>query len=125
MLIALGMVAGLSSIVAAGPAHAQECLPADDGRNPCPVALVRPASPPLSAMALVGRDIFFDRALSGSGRLSCASCHVPYHDYAPAGSTAFMAGGCMLFRQGCRIVPSLKYLDRQPAFMIVPFYAES
>ncbi|MBO1324286.1 cytochrome-c peroxidase [Acetobacter sp. TBRC 12305] len=76
-------------------------------------------------MAQVGRDIFFDQALSGSGHLSCASCHVPQNDYAPAGTTGFMPGGRRLERQGSRNVPSLMYLERQPPFSIGPDNAES
>jgi len=32
-----------------------------DGGNPQPVQLVRPAAAPLSAMAQLGREVFFDR----------------------------------------------------------------
>jgi cytochrome c peroxidase len=96
-----------------------------DGSNPHPVRLVRPGAAPLSAMAQLGRYVFFDRTLSSSGRLSCASCHSPQHAYGPPNDLPVMAGGATLARQGVRAVPSLMYLERQPNFSIGPDDAES
>jgi cytochrome c peroxidase len=90
------------------------------GENPAPVRLVRPAAAPLSAMAQLGRLVFFDPSLSSSDRLSCASCHDPKHFYGPAGDQPAMDGGPSLSRQGVRAVPSLMYLERQPNFSIGP-----
>ncbi|HVC61758.1 MAG TPA: cytochrome c peroxidase [Acetobacteraceae bacterium] len=90
------------------------------GENPFPVRLVRPPVAPLSAMAQLGRRLFFDPSLSSSGRLACASCHSPAHAYGPPGAQAAMAGGPMLSRQGQRAVPSLMYLERQPNFSVGP-----
>jgi cytochrome c peroxidase len=90
------------------------------GENPRPVHLTRPPNLPLSALALLGRKIFFDPTLSSSGRLSCASCHDPNHAYAPANATDIQFGGPALTRQGVRAVPSLTYLERQPNFAIGP-----
>ncbi len=90
------------------------------GENPYPVRLVRPPAAPLSAMAQLGRLIFFDPALSSSGRLACASCHSHDHAYGPPGAAPAMTGGPLLSRQGARAVPSLMYLDRQPNFSIGP-----
>ncbi|ACI50513.1 Di-heme cytochrome c peroxidase [Gluconacetobacter diazotrophicus PA1 5] len=109
---------------AGGPAPAA-CQPLSDGRNPCPVALRRPPAAPLSAMALAGRDIFHDPALSGSGRLSCASCHDRARHYGPAGAAMVARGGVDLSRDGLRAVPTLAYLERRPAFSIGPDNAES
>lgn len=71
-------------------------------------------------MALLGRAIFFDRSLSSSGKLACASCHNPAHEYAPASDEPAMRGGQDLARQGVRAVPSLMYLERQPGFSVGP-----
>jgi cytochrome c peroxidase len=90
------------------------------GENPYPVRLVRPPAAPLSAMAQLGRLVFFDPALSSSGRLACATCHSPDHAYGPPGAAPAMNGGPLLSRQGARAVPSLMYLDRQPNFSIGP-----
>jgi cytochrome c peroxidase len=90
------------------------------GENPAPVALVLPQPQPLSAMALLGRQIFFDPRLSASGRLSCASCHSPANHFGPAGDAPVMLGGPNLASQGARAVPSLEYLATQPNFSIGP-----
>jgi cytochrome c peroxidase len=49
------------------------------GANPHPVQLVLPPSAPLSAVATLGKQIFYDTSLSASGKQSCASCHSPEH----------------------------------------------
>ncbi len=76
-------------------------------------------------MAQLGRRVFFDRSLSSSGRLSCADCHSPQHAYGPPSGESVMNGGPTLARQGLRAVPSLMYLERQPAFSIGPDNPES
>jgi cytochrome c peroxidase len=90
------------------------------GENPHPVRLVRPPVAPLSAMAELGRLLFFDTSLSSSGQLSCATCHSPSRAYGPPGDLPAMNGGPRLSRQGVRAVPSLMYLERQPSFSIGP-----
>lgn len=90
------------------------------GQNPNPVQMVRPRVAPLSAMAQLGRQIFYDADLSSSGRLSCASCHSPQHAYGPPNDGPVMLGGPDLATQGARAVPSLAYLERQPPFSIGP-----
>jgi cytochrome c peroxidase len=90
------------------------------GENPNPVHLARPKVQPLSFMAKLGRDIFFDTALSSSGKLACASCHSPDHAYGPPTDAPVMLGGPDLKLQGMRAVPSLTYLDKQPDFSIGP-----
>jgi cytochrome c peroxidase len=90
------------------------------GENPHPIHLVRPPVAPLSAMAQLGRHIFYDASLSSSGKLACASCHSPQHAYGPPNDGPVMLGGPKLTRQGARAVPSLTYLERQPSFSIGP-----
>ncbi|HEX4260177.1 MAG TPA: cytochrome c peroxidase [Acetobacteraceae bacterium] len=90
------------------------------GENPWPVHLRRPPAGPLSAMAELGQDIFFDASLSRSGKLSCAACHQPAHAYGPPGDAPAMMGGPAMARQGVRAVPSLMYLERHPAFSVGP-----
>jgi cytochrome c peroxidase len=90
------------------------------GENPSPVTLDIPPAQPLSAMALLGQQIFNDRSLSSSGQLSCASCHNPQNFYGPPGKLPAMFGGPALASQGVRAVPSLMYLDHQPNFSIGP-----
>jgi cytochrome c peroxidase len=90
------------------------------GENPAPVQLVRPAIAPLSAMAQLGKAMFFDPSLSFSGRVSCASCHEPNHYYGPPDGQPVVYGGPKLASQGARAVPSLMYLLYQPNFAIGP-----
>ena len=90
------------------------------GENPHPIHLVRRPVAPISAMAQLGRQIFYDPSLSSSGKLSCASCHSPEHAYGPPTDGPVMLGGPKLTRQGARAVPSLTYLERQPSFSIGP-----
>jgi cytochrome c peroxidase len=90
------------------------------GENPNPIHLIRPPVQPYSAMAKLGRDLFFDTSLSSSGKLACASCHSPEHAYGPSNDASVMLGGPDLKSQGARAVPSLTYLERQPEFSIGP-----
>jgi hypothetical protein len=41
------------------------------------------ASSDRPALTELGRQLFFEKALSASGRMSCASCHDPAHAYGP------------------------------------------
>ncbi|MGC5748883.1 cytochrome-c peroxidase [Gluconobacter sp. NFX36] len=76
-------------------------------------------------MALIGRDIFYDPLLSGSGRLSCASCHDPRHHYGPSNNQSVFMGGKDLKSAGRRAIPSLAYLEHVPNFSIGPDNPES
>ncbi len=65
----------------------------------------------------LGKKIFFDTALSQSGKMSCASCHSPEHAYGPPNGLAVQLGGPGLDSQGARAVPSLRYvLNRTPVW---------
>ncbi|HEY4306006.1 MAG TPA: cytochrome c peroxidase [Gemmatimonadaceae bacterium] len=68
-------------------------------------------------VAALGKKIFFDSSLSGSGRMACASCHSPDHAYAPPNDRAVQLGGASMAMEGTRAVPSLRYvLNRTPAY---------
>jgi cytochrome c peroxidase len=116
--LGIGVVFDLPWAVAVAQTPAT-ALPAD-GENPHPFQLVRPRAGPFSVMAELGRAIFYDDSLSSSGKLSCASCHSPDHNYSAPNELPAMLGGSDLSRQGVRAVPSLKYLERNPAFSIGP-----
>src|ERR1700761_673504 len=88
------------------------------GENPNPIHLIRRPVQPLSAMARIGRDIFFDTSLSSSGQIACASCHSPDHAFGTPNDAPVMLGGADLKLAGARAVPSLTYLERQPQFSI-------
>jgi cytochrome c peroxidase len=70
----------------------------------------------LSEAARLGRQIFFDKSLSASGKMSCASCHDPATAHAPADSSFPPLGGANSDQPGFRAVPSLRYLHLNPAF---------
>jgi cytochrome c peroxidase len=126
----IALAAASAGVVAAvlqgfGPSSADHARPAVNARlarglYPHPLHLLRPQAAPLSAMARLGRRLFDDPALSSSGRLACATCHGPKHDYGPANDAPAMFGGPDLARQGVRAVPSLMYLEQQPNFAIGP-----
>jgi cytochrome c peroxidase len=120
--LAAGAVCMARSPIPAGTwlRHPRASFLLAQGLNPHPMRLVRPPVAPLSAMARLGRRIFFDPSLSASGRLSCSSCHSPAHAYGPPGALPAMFGGPHLTRQGVRAVPSLMYLERQPNFSVGP-----
>jgi cytochrome c peroxidase len=75
-----------------------------------------PRAPALSAAAEIGRQIFFDRSLSASGQMSCATCHDPDHAYGPPNGLAVQLGGPHLDDAGQRAVPSLRYKEATPAY---------
>ena len=64
--------------------------------------------------------MFFDPALSGSGKLACASCHSPAYAYGPPNDLAVQLGGPDLKNTGLRAVPSLEYKEHTPNFTIGP-----
>jgi cytochrome c peroxidase len=106
-------LAVLSCAMLAMPlAVAETVLPAN-GPSAEPVA-------ELSAVAQLGRKMFFDPSLSGSGQLSCSSCHSPAHAYGPPNDLVVQLGGPDLKRPGVRAVPSLRYLEHAPNFSIGP-----
>jgi cytochrome c peroxidase len=67
-------------------------------------------------LAALGRELFFDPALSASGRMACASCHDPQHALGPPNAIAVQLGGKDMQQPGLRAVPSLKYLQADPQF---------
>ena len=69
-----------------------------------------------SARVQLGERIFNDRNLSGSGRMSCATCHDPAFQHGPSNALAVQVGGAFETESGLRAAPSLRYLDSVPAF---------
>ncbi len=70
----------------------------------------------MSAMARLGEQIFHDRNLSGSGRMSCATCHDPTRVHGPPNTQPVQVGGQFETEFGQRAAPSLRYLAQQPPF---------
>ncbi|MGU7768907.1 cytochrome-c peroxidase [Burkholderia sp. MR1-5-21] len=128
--LALGAgVLGYAAFAIAFPAHTPAAVGTlvEDwtGANPHPIVLQRPTAAPLSAVAQLGRALFFDPALSASGKQSCASCHSPDHAYGPPNALEVQPGGIAMTLHGYRPPPSLMYLYRQPNFSIGPDTSEN
>jgi cytochrome c peroxidase len=73
-------------------------------------------TPTPAAMAALGRALFFDRSLSASASVACASCHDPAHFYGPPNDLAVQRGGIDGRQSGVRSVPSLRYTQAIPPF---------
>jgi cytochrome c peroxidase len=89
---------------------------APSGGGSGPSAPGMPSGSRLSLAAQVGQMVFFDQSLSGSGKMSCATCHDPGHAYGPPNDLAVQLGGTNLMVQGHRAVPSLRYKSVVPPF---------
>jgi cytochrome c peroxidase len=110
-------------------ACAQGCRPAPPAVASTPANSVeRPASadafytsrfertPTVPELTALGRSIFFDRALSASGKVACASCHDPAYAFGPPNAASVQVGGPDLKHSGFRAAPSLRYGQSVPAF---------
>ena len=64
----------------------------------------------LSPAAALGKKIFFDKSLSASGRMACATCHDPNYAYGPPNGLAAQLGGPDMKSPDFRAVPSLRYI---------------
>lgn len=72
--------------------------------------------PTAAALAALGRQLFSDPTLSASGKIACATCHDPQHDFGPPNAQAVQRGGTEGRGFGVRAVPSLKYTQNTPPF---------
>lgn len=96
------------------PATLSGCAPSSVEKKPPPLT----PSVMQSAMARLGKQLFFDPSLSASGQQSCASCHSPDHAFGPPNGLALQLGGLDMHQQGTRTAPSLRYLADTPPFSI-------
>jgi cytochrome c peroxidase len=72
----------------------------------------------LSAVATLGRQLFYDKALSGNRQMSCATCHDPGNHYSPSNGLAVQMGGRGGDQPGLRAVPTLAYKMTTPSFSV-------
>lgn len=87
--------------------------------NPAPVPFYASKferQPSVDELTTLGRALFFDAALSASGRMSCASCHDPAHAWGPPNALAVQLAGADMKTPGVRAVPSLRYEQATPVF---------
>lgn len=95
------------------PASAPAAKPAAGQPFYAIMAVRHPSIPELTAL---GKSLFFDPALSASGKLACASCHSPDHAFGPSNSLSVQLGGAEMTRTGARAAPSLRYVQNVPPF---------
>ena len=112
LLPQLGDAAPASAPVAASAAAAVTTPAAPDPRPMTRAEVYKRAE----ALTTIGRAMFFDPTLSGSQKMSCASCHSPEHAFGPPNNLAVQLGGRDLRHEGPRAVPSLKYRQSTPPF---------
>ncbi len=88
-----------------------------------------PADNPFSAAkADLGRALFFDKRLSGSGTMACASCHQPEHGWTDGRPKAIGDGGQEMSRRAPNLIdvawlPALGWDGRFPDIEAVTFAA--
>ncbi|KVP20079.1 cytochrome-c peroxidase [Burkholderia ubonensis] len=122
---ALALAAGLAALAGcdARPGASAPVAPVVPAAQAAPA--VAPASQPqtraqvfegVKQMTALGKQLFFDPSLSGSGKLACASCHSAEHAFGPPNALSVQLGGDDMRRPGFRAVPSLKYLRGIPPF---------
>jgi len=112
--LALGV--GLGSMASpAAPRAAAAATPASVAPRPF-YATAFERRPDANALTDLGRKLFFDKALSASGTMACASCHDPAHAYGPPNALAVQPGGATGTVPGLRAVPSLMYRQQTPQF---------
>lgn len=122
LLVTAGILAAAIAVTVAACGGGDD----DGGGNTSPPA---PAAPPvssssnptvkqkpLSLAAQVGQKVFFDHTLSGSGKMSCATCHDPNFAYGPPNNLAVQLGGADMSKLGVREVPSIRYKDNTPPY---------
>jgi cytochrome c peroxidase len=108
----------LAGVVAMRTARPQD-RSQDSGRNTEQKAFYSRSFEPMpsaAALAALGRQLFLDPRLSASGKIACATCHDPKHDFGPDNSQAVQRGGADGRSFGVRAVPSLKYTQNTPPF---------
>lgn len=72
--------------------------------------------PSVDQLVTLGRTLFFDKTLSASGNLACATCHDPRFAYGPPNNLPIQLGGTDMRHMGFRNTPSLRYLHSPIAF---------
>jgi len=91
---------GCKRIVSNKPIGKPVAIAAPLGLPPVPI----PANNPATADAIaLGRKLFYDSRLSNQGTLSCASCHIPGHDFSDPHNVSLGFGGA----RGARNAPSV------------------
>jgi cytochrome c peroxidase len=75
-----------------------------------------PAYARAASITALGRQLFFDRSLSASGTMSCATCHDSANHFEPPNALPVQMGGPKLDKPGTRATPGLTYVASTPFF---------
>src|SRR5258708_11985560 len=75
-----------------------------------------PAYARAAAIAALGRQIFFDRRLSASGAMSCATCHDFVNHFRPPNPFPVQMRGPKRDKPARRAPPGLTYVASTPIF---------
>ncbi|WP_084187445.1 cytochrome-c peroxidase [Andreprevotia chitinilytica] len=111
---ALALVVGLAGCNDHATSVAQAAsVPAGANADYAPTLKRQPSA---AEMTDLGRALFFDRTLSASGKMACATCHDPNHAFGPPNKLDVQFGGADGKLFGTRAAPSLRYLQTVPAF---------
>lgn len=121
MVLLLGMLGGYDAHAATAASPAGNSTVAQSNGNDSVSYEHRPQTraevfKTFKNMTEVGEKMFMDPALSGSGKLACASCHSPNRAFGPPNGLSVQLGGQDMKRAGFRAVPSLRYLQSVPQF---------
>lgn len=106
---------GSTGTPAAAPVQAQPAEPVTSAPTQ-----VRQGAPSFSPSAALGQQIYHDPSLSASGTQSCATCHNPDNAHGPVNDLAVQLGGPNGDVPGFRASPSLRYMEKTPAFHFEP-----
>src|SRR5262249_20701431 len=102
--------------IAIGACDAKGAVPGASDASVPVAAAPDPKPRGLTLAAQAGKQLFFDKSLSASRNMSCATCHDPEHAYGPPNDRAVQLGGSNGTSPGLRAVPSIRYKEYTPAY---------
>ena len=71
----------LAAAIAIGTTFASDTQAPVPEIGPLPPVEANPDNPPTEARLALGRALFFDNRISGSGTMNCATCHLPHQGW--------------------------------------------
>ncbi|GGP24738.1 cytochrome-c peroxidase [Silvimonas amylolytica] len=115
-VLTLGALYGCKDSVASQTPAAKSAAASQPAWKKADYAPTLKTQPKVADMTALGKLMFYDVSLSGSGKVSCATCHSADHAYGPPNNLPVQMGGKDGNLAGTRAVPSLRYLQTVPNF---------